>query len=520
MKNHTSRGGIAALALGLALSSTHAAAETAAQPAAKALPAPTGSLHLRCDGRPNNVTAGETMARLVGAVTLLGIFAPASETADPKKRLFGADGVAACDSLLVAGEAGEGNSERRIQLQLARALHRIEMKDFSGAISDVGALETAQAAIATTPEYKLGTGLAVKHVEALALAGMGKPEAAADKALEISEAAPYDLFTALRVSGLVELGGRYGAREKAYYDRFVKLMPVALLSRATARQYARDYRGAAQDYDLLGKALDSYLEQDQPDGFAAQSALLSYLAGDHEAGAVKEAAARAYVDKQVAAGKTPASQIELLDLANIVKLADKGDIRQARLLFAGRTKWTAPSAPALADMAERLRKGAAQDDLIGLLAKQPGEFLTEERDKDLALINAAGEKGEKRFGAMAPAVSRAGFDRFAGNVWRKGNSRYFGKKPNEKTQAWSVNTMRDGGGVESGYALLLASALEAKKRGSSHFALYPLRLSVSYDQVRLGGVDNERIYEDVAFDADRVIADLAPILPAPVVAKK
>lgn len=32
--------------------------------------------YLKCDGQPNNMTAGESIGRLIGAVTLLGIFAP------------------------------------------------------------------------------------------------------------------------------------------------------------------------------------------------------------------------------------------------------------------------------------------------------------------------------------------------------------------------------------------------------------------------------------------------------------
>jgi hypothetical protein len=35
-----------------------------------------GSWYLRCDGNPNNLTGGESFARLVGAVTLLGLLAP------------------------------------------------------------------------------------------------------------------------------------------------------------------------------------------------------------------------------------------------------------------------------------------------------------------------------------------------------------------------------------------------------------------------------------------------------------
>jgi len=60
-----------------------------------------GSLHVQCDGQPNNVTSGETAARLLGAVTLLGLFAPGPEMPDASKRKFGEAGVAVCQ-----GEGG------------------------------------------------------------------------------------------------------------------------------------------------------------------------------------------------------------------------------------------------------------------------------------------------------------------------------------------------------------------------------------------------------------------------------
>ena len=74
-----------------------------------------GSAYVQCDGQPDNVTDGETAARLLGAVTLLGLFAPPHEAADSSKRKFGAEGVAACTSLL-SGDHQEGNAKRRLGL--------------------------------------------------------------------------------------------------------------------------------------------------------------------------------------------------------------------------------------------------------------------------------------------------------------------------------------------------------------------------------------------------------------------
>lgn len=483
---------------------------------AAAAPASGPSNYIKCDGRPNNVTTGETAARLLGAVTLLGLFAPPPESASPSQRLSGQEGIAACDTLLVSGDAGEGNVVRRIQLHQARAIHRIEAKNYPGAIEDLRALEAGQAAYVATDDYKYGLGLSTGYIEALALAAMGKTQDAADKALTLGETVPYDLQGNLRIGGLVNLSDRYGSREQAYHDRLVRMMPLTLLSRADARLKVRDYRGAAQDYDQLVSLLGSYNEaQNNPIGIAATSALYWYLAGDKAMAATRESEARNFVDKQSAAGKSPTQQIELLDFLNIAKLIDQGDLRQARLLFAGRTKWSAPSPYIQADIAERLRKDAKPDDLIGLLAKAPADFPAEAKATRLSLLNAAGEKGERRFSAMAPVVTRAAFDKYAVQLWKPGNSRYFAKKINEKSDSWTVNTLRDGGGVEGGYALMLATALEAKKRGHSHFAFSPYRLSPNLAQVRMGDNANAQVPAAIAFSTDQVIADLRPLFPMP-----
>ena len=88
----TSRAGRVAIAIAAMLPVQSAIAAPADEPKA-------GSLYLQCDGNPNNMTSGESAARLLGAVTLLALFAPPPESADSSKRKFGAEGVAACSGL-------------------------------------------------------------------------------------------------------------------------------------------------------------------------------------------------------------------------------------------------------------------------------------------------------------------------------------------------------------------------------------------------------------------------------------
>jgi hypothetical protein len=95
------------------------------------------SRYIQCDGQPNNTTAAESAARILGAFTLLVLLAPKPEMPDPKARKFGLEGIKSCSSLLEGVENIESNPVRRLELQLARAVHYIEAKDYAAAVTDV-----------------------------------------------------------------------------------------------------------------------------------------------------------------------------------------------------------------------------------------------------------------------------------------------------------------------------------------------------------------------------------------------
>src|SRR4051812_12784796 len=115
--------GHACAAASLTLASASFAAGTPAPPVAapQATAAPAkvnpGSVYVRCDGNPDNITAGETLARVVAITALVGLFMPQHEAPNLSRRLTGADGVAACSAALEK----ESNATRRVQLILARA---------------------------------------------------------------------------------------------------------------------------------------------------------------------------------------------------------------------------------------------------------------------------------------------------------------------------------------------------------------------------------------------------------------
>ena len=467
----------------------------------------TPSAQIRCDGLPDNVTAGETAARLLGAVTLLGIFAPAHETPDASLRLTGADGIAICAEALQR----ESNDTRRAQLILGSAIHQIEAGNYAAAIAEARRAGTDRPDFAATAPFQRSLRLGAMEIEALALLGAGRLDEARAKAFEMAAAAPYDLSASARAWRYVRLSNAFGAPEQAFYDNLIRLFPSALFERAMARQLAGDFRGAAADCDLW-IALERTVETDQVGmTIRAHGALAHALAGDvARADALAEearTALRANPESTAAAATT-----EVLDLYTIWKSAHDGHAAEARLLFAARTSWLRPSPGAVSEIARLLQQGVAADALTGSLAGNPERFRTElaERRRRELLDD------KNRFFAIPAFQGQAAYDRFAANVWRTERSRYFSREDNDRAHARFITVARDGWGTPAGYAMLLHAALVARAEGKTGFMLMPARNNLTASLVRFGNDGDANMIAPMSFDAARVIADLSPVIPRPV----
>ena len=465
----------------------------------------TPSAHVRCDGNPDNVTPGETAARLLGAVTLLGLFAPPPEASDHSQRLFGAEGVAICAQAL----DGESNDVRRAQLILATAIHRIEAGDPEAALADAHRVETDRPELASSMPFRHSLGLSAMEIEALALLGAGRLQEAQAKAFEMAAAAPYDLVASARALPFVRLTAEFGPAQELYYANLIRLYPSAVLERAVHRQTAGDFRGSTEDYALWMR-----LEQSVLDGpnmtLLAHTALAHALAGDVERAEEYAAQAHELLEAEPNASNTPAAS-EVLDLYRIWKMAHDGRLDDARLLFAARTSWQRPTAAAVSAVARLLQEGAPPEQLTGSLAGDPGRWVTEliERRREDLL------EGKDRFAAIRGFFPQENYDRFARNVWREGRSRYFGREENERFNARFITVQRDGYGTPAGYALLLHAALTARREGQSSFMLMPLQANVSHGLVRVGNSGDTHLVEPLVLDAEQVIADLRPLIPPP-----
>lgn len=489
------------------------AAQQSTDAASNAKPA---SAYVRCDGFPDNMTTGETVARLVAITAVVGLLAPPPEAADPSKRQSGQLGIDACNELLT-GDKVEDNAERRTQLLHGRAIHRIEVRDFDGAIADLHLASAEQPLLAATTAFKLGLGLSASDIEAMALVGKGQLAEAKRVALAMAAAAPYDLVTLLRARAYVNLTDSFGPPEQAYWAALVRVYPDGLGSRAEARAGVGDFQGAARDIDEQVALIGSIKELRVPIG-RARSGLYHAFAGNLEEARTRIAKAREESEAMRSAGEDAnvvTSTTELLDFYAIWELARQGQMKAARLQFAGRSRW-AEVHPALLDrMAADLRKAAAADDLIGSLAKPDGSFVVEAAQLRAKLVADGGKDGKARFNAMRAPLSDGEFSAFAGNIWRDGPSKYLAKKPSADWQATVVNVQRNGMGVPAGYALLLDSARTARKLGKERFQLMPGRIRTYAHFVRFGNAGEPGITSEASYDALQVESDLAPLFPKP-----
>lgn len=463
------------------------------------------SAHVRCDGNPDNVTAGETAARLLGAVTLLGIFAPPPEQANASARLAGAEGVAICTQAL----SSESNDVRRAQLILATAVHQIEAGQYDQAIAEARRVATDRPALAASAPFQRSISLGAMEVEALALVGAGRIDEARAKAFEMAAAAPYDIVTQLRAARFVRLVPAYGPAEQRFYDNQVRVFPATLLDRAFARQMAGDWAGGAADYDLWLQVERSVVDRTGMIS-QAQAAIAHAVAGNEARAEELAAAARTAMQAEPTSASAPAAA-EILDLYQIWKNAREGRAADARLLFGSRTSWLRPNAPVVAEVARLLQQGAEPSQLIGSLAGDPGRFRTELLDRRKRELT----ESKDRFQAIRPFYAQAAYDRFAANVWRSGRSRYFVREDNVRMKARMISVARDGFGLPANYALLLHAALIAQADGKSSFMLLPLQTNTASGWVRFGNAGDETLFAPMAFDTARVIADLGPVIPRP-----
>lgn len=512
----------AGIAAALFATSALSAAPT---PAAKPDPK-LGSAHVQCDGEPNNVTGGETAARLIGAVTLLGLFAPAPEAADASKRKFGAEGVAVCTTL-IEGEKKEGNAKRRLGLILARAIHRIEAKNPQGALADVAlARGEAQAAgFMDDPYFARTRGRSFDLVESAALLRMGKPAEAREAALRMQDSLQYSVFG---LASLPDYGDHVLAGSPAAdlrMDRLSRLLPGLAGERAARLELQGRFADAARVRDALVEFDTANTPEFNSSVPMMHAALSHALAGNAARAEELAAAAKANADKRKADGKPEsdlAELVELTDLYGIVRTAGTGDLKTARRLFSARSEWVGASLGSVAEVNRRLRNGAAPDELVGGLQRDADALWAARAEVARAELLAKDGDNKTLFHLVPGAVPAAAYEGLSKQVWRTEKSKLVLNLSDKARGTSKMETMflygSDPRVVMDAYTL--HAALLARSRGHEGFVIAPaISGSIFAASFRTGAKGEPGLPADLFLPAEDVIAKLSPLIPDPAALK-
>lgn len=515
-----------ALMLAAALASSQAVlaqAQPATAPAASsAAPTPEelkkmGSLYLQCDGNPNNMAAGESIARFIGAVTLLALFAPSPEQPDASKRRFGEDGVKACTGILT-GEKMENNVLRRLPLMLARALHRIEAKDYDGAVADVGLArqEAATANLTGNPYFDRSMGLSFSLIEYEALIRKGDMAGARKVNARAIEHVHYSYYPLIAARERTAFYRDVAPAELDRLDRLANFDLTSVISKASLLSQAGRFPEAAAEMEVLIAYNRSIESENKSSTITLLTAVTEAIAGNWLRAEELHQEARANYDGRIAAGKpedNASTLVELFDFYKVLKLESEGNLKMARRNFAARSEWSAPLFGQILEVNRRLRKDATADEMFGALEKSDDALWSVRADNARAAMLETDKNNRTLFGFILPYSSVSDYERLSKRVWQADKSKIVAKEPSKTSKAYSL-FIGDADMLARPDALMLHAALVAKARGKSGF-MYTSFSSPALAQVRFGNKGDDGILDARYLDADAVIAELSQVIPSP-----
>ncbi len=479
------------------------------------------SLHVRCDGNPPQMSDVESFARILGALTLLALFAPQPEQPDASKRLFGKAGVDACTQLIENPASLEKNKLRLMKLILARAAHQIEAKQYKEALADVGLAraEAKAAGMSGNPYFERSMGLAFDRFESFARLRLGDAEGARATSLSHLEAMPYSFLPVLTAQDFAWANRTMSPAEeraRAIRDRMLAAAPAEHIVRL--EEMGRFEEAATLREAVVNRA-NSVSSSGAGPWLLAATATTHALAGHWTLAKDRAAEARAKLDKADEEGKPDplrAQVIEQLDLLGVVDLMHEGKLDEARRNFAARSDWTV-SIGQKWQLADMLRKGAKPEQLFGALAKSGDEQWEDARKRTMATTLQSDTNNRTLFSNILPYATVQDYEKMSKTVWRADKSKMIGDKPLKDSKLYLVTTYslfgitpfaRQDGQV-------LHTALVAKARGYKGFILLKGTTVDDTALVMFGNAGDPDMPGALYLDADAVIAELRQVIPSP-----
>lgn len=478
-----------------------------------------GSLHVRCDGQPNNMSDAESFGRLVGALTLLAIFAPAPESPDPSKRLFGNAGVAACSQLIDPGEKTENNQLRRIPLILARAIHRIEAKDYAAAIADVekAKAEAKALGLVGNPYFDRSMGLSFDNIEAEARLRLDDALGAQEVSLRRLDTINHGFLPMIFANDYGEYMRTYTPRAEQLQSNLSRLSPGSLNNLANDLEEAGRFADAAARREALITVLES-LKPKHPGSLSyANAALAHALAGNWDKAKARANFARSNLEQRNASGvpeENASKVVEVLDLYDILRQFNEGKAKEARRSFGARSQWLSPSFGAVRETNKRLREGAVPDELFGSLAPTPEQLWEDRKASRLASKLQLDTDNKTLFNLILPYAKINEFESLSKDTWRLDKDKMISKEPNKETGHYSIWSW---GPFQARYdSIVLHAALRARQKGKQGFTimLIPNEYGTT-GWVKFVDKTEEGVDPALFVAAAPVIEELGKIIPSP-----
>ena len=482
------------------------------------------SPYLQCDGHPAIMSDTEKFARFMGAITLLGLFAPRPEVPEPAARLFADKGVEACSKLIDGAEqpqkiSQEKNPLRRIPLLLARAAHQIEAKNYPADVHK--ARDEANAIhLIGDPYFDRSMGLSFDKIESLALIREGDGAAAREVSLRGVIHMPYSFVAVCSGYDYFWANPTGNSTEDAFDSVQDRLVSYASTIHANRLEQLGRFAEAATLREAILVRLTNLATSQQPNWASAASAISLAMAGQWDLANTRADEARKGVDDADAAGKPDTNKgqvLDALDFFQLLQLAHQGKIDEARRNFAARTAWTSVSQGVVWQEADILRKGAKPDQLFGALAKSGTEQFEARRQQVAATALQADTDNKTLFNYITPYAKIDQYERLSRFVWDTTHSGIIAEKPSENSKFWLLSS----GPLEPIWAItrpdlyMLHSALQAKARGFKGFVFIMSPANLTNAWVMFGNPGDAAMPAQLYLDADAVIAELRQVIPSP-----